>query len=215
MNRTLKERVARILGDSATMLLRQRGFQKRGNVYAYMVNSSLAHLVDVQHSRWNDPREVRFTLNCGVYVPGVTSAFTNTPDPSRPSIVDCCVIGRAGLLKAPYLDTWWAVSSSTSAESDAETRTQLGSMIEGVILPFLRRFPDRRSVAVFLTEPLIPGDQHVQPSSDALRFAYAALIWRSLEDPAKCRECLHRAAESSRDTPLESVVEGFTSRISC
>ena len=79
---TLKNRVKALLAKSATPELKRHGFRKRGNVYV-RPTGDVCHLVDVQYSRWNDSSEVSFTLNCGVWMRGVTSSFRNVTEPVR------------------------------------------------------------------------------------------------------------------------------------
>lgn len=208
----LKNRVSHIMKESLTPLLKQHGFRKHGNVYIREVEPMVQHLVDIQFSRWNDAREVNFTLNCGIYVRGVTSTFMNVPERARPTLGYCCISARVGTLRQPHMDDWWKVLVDDEPERDVQIGRELRSAIEETILPFLDRFQDERSVAEFLSRPPTEADKSVSPQADGFRLAYAAVIWSRLGSPEKARDAIAQAVQRSRKTPIEEVVNAFANR---
>ncbi len=210
----LKERCARILRQSATPALKQQGFHRSGNVYLREVDG-LLHMVDVQYSRWNDAKEVSFTLNCGVYVRGIASALRNGPEPRQPKVADCCLSARVGMVKEPFLDVWWKVSSTDGPARDGAIASEITSTLARTVLPFLERFPDMKAVAEFLSGPRTEGDKHVNPLAEGLRLAYGAIVWSAQGVRERCRKCIEQAVEKSRNTPNEGLIAAFAEKFEC
>ncbi len=209
----IKTRAKSVLADLAAKL-KQHGFNKRGNVYVRQ-SEEVFQMVDVQYSRWNDAEEVNFTLNGGVYVPGVTSRFSNSPEPKRPKLRDCCITVRVGMLTESHLDVWWKMSASDGVLVDRKIKEEIASITENTLMPFLERFRDAKAVAGFLSKQPATEDQHIEPSAEGLRLSYAAIIWAKLGASDRCQTCLERAMQRSRNTPLEGTVTSFTKRFSC
>lgn len=195
-------------------LLREEHFVKRGNTYAYD-NGHVIQMLDVQYSRWNDVREISFTLNCGVFVRGVAAAFRDAADPPKPQIADCCVSARIGLLTDGGLDIWWKVSAEAGASHDESTSTEIATIVKRVALPFLRRFPDETSVAMFLSQPPAAPDRYVEPRAEGLRFAYAAIAWNAAGRRDECQRCFDEAVSRSKQTPLAATIGAFEKRFKC
>ena len=108
MTSQFTRRIDGILKSALTPLLRSRGFRKRGPVYV-AEHGEVTWLVDVQKSQWNDRNEAQFTVNGGVYVPGVVSGYSRRPDPAEPKMVDCCLSVRIGMLDESRVDKWWKI----------------------------------------------------------------------------------------------------------
>lgn len=210
----LKERLNKILLESIARRLKEHGFRKRGDVFSRECRR-VVHLIDIQYSRWNDSTETNFTLNCGVYMPGITAAFRNSAEPKVPKPTDCCIAVRIGMLTESQTDSWWTISAADDPERDDAVREEIASVLEQVALPFLNRFDDPRAVAEFLSGETAKNDEFVEPRAPGLRFAYAALAWRVLGETRRCQEDLRRAVASAERTPLQDIVSGFARRWSC
>ncbi|MEZ5345226.1 MAG: DUF4304 domain-containing protein [Pyrinomonadaceae bacterium] len=74
MTNILNKRLNTISKNQVYMRLKDLGFRKNGAVYS-RVTGGITWLIEVQRSQWNDQSELRFTLNVGVYVPGVWSTY--------------------------------------------------------------------------------------------------------------------------------------------
>jgi hypothetical protein len=210
----LKDRASKILSEAATATLKTRGFKKRGKAYIRQTGR-LGHMVDTQFSRWNDGKEVSFTLNCGIYIPGVTSTFSNSPEPNHPKLEDCCINVRVGGLTESKLDVWWKLSERDTPERDMEIREEICSTIERTMLPFLDRYQNEKAVAEFLSQQRIDADKYIWPRAEGLRLSYAAIIWHMLGVRDTCRECIERAVRESTNTPVDGVVNAFAIRFTC
>ena len=209
-----KNRVNEILRTSLSVLLESRGFEKQSALYVRRLDDIL-HMIEVQRSRWNDLQRQSFTLNCGVYVPGITSAFWNAPEPKQAKLTNCCVNIRVGMLKEPRHDIWWEVSNDDRMEKDAQTRAEIVSIVTESALPFLSRFQTELEIARFLTEERTEADKFVEPRADVTSLVYAGLLWRRLGELNKCSMCIEEAKRRSRKTPLEAVVTAFADRCEC
>jgi len=211
---TLKARAKKLLSESLTPALAHHGFKKERNRYV-RPSGGVAQMVDVQYSRWNDKNEVSFTLNCSVYVPGVTSTFRSSPEPPRPALTDCCVTIRVGMLTQSNLDKWWKLTTDDDLTEDEKIGRELSSLTDNVIVPFFERVADPLAVAKLLSEPTARFVEYFDPRAEELRAAYAAIIWRNLGETAKCRTCISRALELSKTMPLEDVIGDFSRRFTC
>lgn len=107
---------------------------RRGQLYI-RDRDHVFHMVDIQYSRWNDAAKASFTLNAGIYVPGVTSTFRKRPDPEKPKPSDCCISVRVGMLTHEKHDLWWELSES----SDHQSEVRVGEQISRIIRETIRR----------------------------------------------------------------------------
>jgi hypothetical protein len=210
----LKNRTKTILANSLAARLKQYGFTKQGSAWI-RTSGRILHVVDVQHSRWSDAKELSFTLNCGVYVPGVTSRFRNMREPHRPKPTDCCITARVGMLTESKLDVWWKVSEDDTPDADVETTKEIILIIERTILPFFDRFLEEKVVADFLSQHRTKADEHIEPRAEELRLVYAAIILNMLGDGDGCRNFIAQALEKARKGPLEEVIGVFVKRFAC
>lgn len=206
-----KDRVQRVLQQSVGDVLKRRGYQKQTSRYV-RASGELTQMIDVQLSQWSQNKATRFTLNCGVYVPGLSSAYWNTPDPARPKLTDCCVSARVGMLSPSRLDLWWEVTDGDDSEKDGGVVAAVRSAVTGLALPFVERFETVHDIAGFLTEDRTGAANLIEPRATATRLVYAAVLWRKLGEEARSRTCLDEAVQQAQKTPLESVVETFVAR---
>jgi hypothetical protein len=171
-------------------------------------------LVDIQKSRWNDPSEARFTLNCGIYVRGVLTTYANRPDRASPRIEDCCISARIGVLAKEAKDVWWKLMATGDTElSDSIVGDEIRERIEQFLLPFLREFETVQRVAMFLDAPIARSSSLVSPQSEAQRYCYAAVLYSQIGE-AKRRDAALRAAESAAaGGPIEGIVTRLKERL--
>lgn len=135
--RTPQSRFNRMLAGFITPRLNREGFRRQGTTYIRTLEG-LSWLLAVQRSRWNTRTRLEFTLNCGVFIPGVVSTYTGHCMAKSPSIAECSVYERIGLLGADGLDKWWILEESDSECREEEIGIELQAMIESLALPFLR-----------------------------------------------------------------------------
>lgn len=211
--KALKARARAILNEVLSNRVRDLQLVTSGRCYVRRAGS-VAHLLEIQYSRWSDSGELRFTLNCGIYVPGVTSTFRNKPEPAHPTLSDCCMIARAGLLTCAHLDVWWKINFD-EPEGDRLIETGVAECIRDAVLPFWSTFRTSRAVAEFLCKSPTEQFQYVEPRAEALRLAYSALVWRTLDAPKKCRQYLELAVARSAKTPFRDPVLALRERGVC
>jgi hypothetical protein len=67
-------------------------------------------------SRWNQGTTGRFTMNLGVYFPGVAqlSWLPMPANKNRPSTHDCLLETRIGALTPNHQDYWWEIKPSSN-----------------------------------------------------------------------------------------------------
>lgn len=207
MASVLKQRLSRILKDGPTALLLPLGFRKEGLVYR-MTHEEVAWIVDVQTSRWNDAHEVHFTINGGVYAPGVVSSYLRKADPTTPKLADCCISVRIGMLDQCKLDKWWIISTSDRVpdEVDARISAEMCNQVEELLLPFLARFTSLLEVAEFLGEPVVERTRFVAPQAAEQRYAYAGLLYSQLGERVRARAAIDRAMGEAKGKPNEEFI---------
>ena len=206
-----KGRVDEVLQGSIAEILKLRGYRKHANLHVRAVGA-VCHMIEVQFSSWSPKNADRFTLNCGVYVPGVTSVFWNKPEPQRPKLTDSSIYVRVGMLAPSRLDIWWEVTNEGPSDNDARIQSEIRSALIDMALPFVGRFETEQQIARFLTEEPGEEDKLVEPRAAATRKVYAGILWRKLGDEAKCTVCLVEAMRQAGKTPLKPVVEKFVAR---
>jgi hypothetical protein len=127
---------------------------------------------------------------------------------------DCCVSARIGMLSHERLDTWWNFAVNDDPQKRARASLEIRSAMETLAVPFLD-LSEARAVAEFLSQGPSARDKCVDPRSEVLRSAYAAVIWRSLGEREPCKSLLDDAVRKAPKTPLRETVEAFVSRFAC
>ena len=207
----MKARLKNIVARTVTPALKERGFKKAGD--RFVRGDAVVQLVDVQFSRWDNPNEASFTLNCGVWMSGVTSTYRNTAEPASPKLADCCISARVGMLTDSRLDVWWTVRQDDPSELDESTERAVVTALSGAVLPFLRRFETAEAIAEFLSAPLTGPDRLLDPRAEVMRVAYATAAWATLGQAARRDECLARATALAKTGPVKDIIAGFASRV--
>lgn len=98
-------------------LLRPMGYRKAGSVFSRN-NQDVVQLIEIQSSRNNTDFEARFTVNVGVFAPGVV--YEDVRDTTKPSISAGHWHWRLGSLSPEKRDIWWSVNTSTEADVAAQ-----------------------------------------------------------------------------------------------
>jgi hypothetical protein len=202
----LRQRMEATLQEWVTPILAAEGFRKRKNVYERRF-SEMAWVVDIQWGQFKNAVDADWTLNCGVFVEGVTSAYFDRPDPKQAQLLDCCIQTRVGMLSQGRTDKWWRLQSSDEAATvDQQIGEDVSSRIRADCLPFLKRFLTSNDVLDFLVAPRKKELQHVWPQSKAIAFSYAAAIASHLKNQREMEAFLQSAIEESKGSPIEDIV---------
>lgn len=210
---TFNSRLKAIVEEHVSPVLSHSGFQKRKDVYQKEL-PNLAWIIDVQRSRWSDASEAQFTLNCGVFVPGVISTYTNRPERAQVDSVDCCIRTRIGLLSNQMRDKWWTLSKSDNfAIVDRENGAEVAKLLVECALPFLYRFETLDNVLRFLTIPRSPQDKSVWPQAVAVAYSYAAVIASKMNRANDVATALEMAMAASKGSPAEEFVIRLRERL--
>ncbi|WP_170228811.1 DUF4304 domain-containing protein [Polyangium fumosum] len=197
-----------------TPMLHAAGFKKRGIVYVRELGS-VQHLFQHESDDLNTAEKYSFTTNCGIYVPGVKTAYwgPGSVEPKAPDAADGVLNVRPQQL-IPGGKGWFELTSSDGPEKDDEIGQELRRLVETAALPFFDRFPDERAVAEFLSQPRKKEDRHVVPFADTLELFYAAILWKRLGCKDRCRECFEREKAKTKRR-FGSGPEKFMARFSC
>ncbi|REK27104.1 MAG: DUF4304 domain-containing protein [Planctomycetota bacterium] len=202
----LDRRFGNILKDYLTPFLNGWDFRKRR--LSYLRNKdSVTWYVGVQRGRWNNNARIEFTLNCGIFVPGVVSTYTNRPETTSIGLSDCCIIARIGMLSEKKLDKWWVLEDIVeSSDSDITIGTEVNSYMEQYGLPFLSRFQTTEQILSFLHAPVSSDDSLIQPQNRTIRLAYAAILHSMRSEHDELSSAIEAAMEAGHGTPIEGVL---------
>ena len=91
---SLDKALSEVLRIGLTPSLKERGFRKSGASFL-RTEGRLTWILAIQKSRWNSLEEGLFTLNCGVYFPGLQGLYANKKEAGNPRIEDCAVYARS------------------------------------------------------------------------------------------------------------------------
>ena len=202
MANILDNRLNAILKKEVTPLLKALKFKKRRLNYAYGFDE-LCWLVNIQKNQWNDQEELAFTVNCGVYIPGIVSVYANISEPASPSIMHCACSARIGMLMPEKIDIWWTLTLGDSASVNEDIAQDIRCKVENVALPFLNKFKSSQSVADFLLSESSDKYKQVGPMAKTIRLEYSAIIYSRLNRHDEAKRILDIAIEASKDSPIE------------
>lgn len=131
-------------------LLRPLGFRRKGRSFNRRVADGLVHVVTLQMGEYPIGDYVipgiresfygRFTVNLGVFLPGVRSLEHDRPAPEFLREYDCDIRERLSVL-AYSEDRWWDLDHAV-----AETAAEVVRLMDSFGVPFLERFEDCASV---------------------------------------------------------------------
>lgn len=207
MSELLDRRLQSVLSSVVTPPLRRHGFRKKGLNYV-SVSEEMSWLVNVQKSQWSARGEVQFTLNAGAYVPGVVSCFSGRDEPKKPTLADCCLSARIGMLGPWHVDKWWELTESNGSNSAlSEVAEDLEGCVQDWLIPFLLKLRSPAVVADLLAGPISESNKFLNPRSVPQRLAYSALIHLRACDRRKAQEQMDKAVEQARNTPLQETME--------
>jgi hypothetical protein len=209
MASTLRSRFRRLVDEHVTPLLEAHGFRASRDFFRRQTEGMWS-VIDVQKSRWNSPEEARFTLNAGLYVPGVLNTYASRPEPTQPGPGDCCVSARVGMLMPSQKDTWWRVSLE-DPDADRVVGQEMVEACRHYLLPFLARFVSVLDVARFL-EQEDSRYRYVLPRDRAIRLAYAAIIYHRIGMSPHAMATLDQAVAVAR-APLREHMAVLSTRL--
>lgn len=130
--------------------LRPLGFRKKGRSFNRAVADGLVHVVNLQMGEYpigdcaipgrRESYYGRFTVNLGVFLPGVRSVEQNRAPPDFFREYDCDVRERLGVL-ARSDDLWWDLDHAIP-----RTAVQIVRLMDAFGVPFLERFENSTAV---------------------------------------------------------------------
>ncbi|WP_437927062.1 DUF4304 domain-containing protein [Sorangium sp. So ce291] len=141
-----RNRTNKIIREALSTALTSFGFERHGDDYARRIGE-VSHIINTQRSRWSEENRTSFTINCGVHVSHVTSAFRNLPESAQPKLTDCCVSVRIGMLTASRIDIWWELADCNDASECTKAQQDVTVKAAELAIPFLGRFETELQVA--------------------------------------------------------------------
>jgi hypothetical protein len=100
------------------MRLKAHGYRKKGRTFHRRTEESVC-IVNVQASQSNIGSTGTFTINLGVYFPGIEEPLTGGSPSDPPREYDCTLRQRlGGLMPETGGDRWWSVGSDVATVSE-------------------------------------------------------------------------------------------------
>ena len=201
----MRKRFNSLITQWVRPILKQYNFKKSRESYVSK-RDFLSWYFQFQRSQWNTPDRVEFTVNVGVFVPGVVSAYVNRPQKKSISLTDCCIYARIGMLAEAREDCWWVLNIDDDANIvDRTIGLELKKTIEEYAIPFLQNFDTIQQVAEFL-ESTSETSKYVNPMNQAIRFAYAAILYSFVDNNLEQQAAITKAVALAKDSPIEEHV---------
>ncbi|MEM8883280.1 MAG: DUF4304 domain-containing protein [Planctomycetota bacterium] len=208
---TLEEAFGEVLSRGFTAHLKPRGFRKQRWTYTRRL-SEVVWLLQAQRSQWNDSRGLSFTVNLGVYVPGVATLIDGKPEPKSPSLVRASVHGRIGGLDPENLDVWWNLDPGDLAATTSRAIAEIGERIQQRALPFLERMESIEDVLANL-DSLHPGFVLGRATHEAALKALNGSPASALETLGELESSLSPSLDESVRASIRSRCEEMAGRI--
>lgn len=212
MSSPFDSRLTKILGLSITPLLKAEGFSKNRKCY-HRKHETLTWVIELQKSRWNDQQQMQFTLNCGIYIPGVISTYINRSEPKNPEIPFCCITVRVGMLQQDHLDKWWTLSVDQDEATDQLIEQELHLAVTNNLLPFLSKFKGMDDVLSYLEKPRPESERYVSPIDEVQSRIYLAILYWLKGNQQNSQENLQAAEQAAVGKPIEEAVINLRARI--
>lgn len=169
----------RILAHGIRPLLKEAGFAKSGAEFRRR-RGDLVDCLQFQRGRWDGPRQLSFTVNCGVYVPGTGEVWADVRANEGPAEVRASVRDRIGYVCGGRFDTWWELPIRASKRKVAATSDDLVDRLRYKVLPWLEQFASPTDVGDYLVNPA--------PGPGRVRIGYREIV-QSAEDLCEAAAC--------------------------
>jgi hypothetical protein len=169
----------RILEQGVRPLLKEAGFAKSGLEFKRR-RGDLIDCVRFQRGRWDGPRRLSFTVNCGVYVVGAREVWTDACIGERPGEVKAAVRARIGSVCGDEADVWWELSVRWRRRKVAAAADDLVERLRDKVLPWFGRFRTPINVGDYLVDP--------EPGPGRVRIGYREVV-QSAEDLCEAAAC--------------------------
>ena len=117
MSSEIGKRIDAIVGGALAARLKEHGYRKKGRTFHRRGDDGTC-IVHVQASQSNLGGGGSFTINLGVYFPGIEEPLSGGAPSDPPREVDCTLRQRlGGLMPDIRGDHWWSVTSSSDADA--------------------------------------------------------------------------------------------------
>jgi hypothetical protein len=133
-------------------LLGSHGFSRKAFLFSRR-SEDLLHLVQLQGSNTNTRTSSKFTVNVGVWVPGLAPG-------KLPAISAAHWRQRLGFLCPEHQDIWWQVEQ----QSAPTVARDIAARVERYALPSLASLPNSKSLLALWQRGSSPGLTRVQAS---------------------------------------------------
>ena len=135
-----------VIAGSLTPVLRPWGFKKTGHNFRRAL-AQCTQVVNVQASSWSSAKELRFTVNMGVFYPEVLALGPLDrwkPGASGPPEHKCQLRTRLGQFMPGGADKWWTIHAGDDAGPAVNELTDAFTLYGVPWLEAVRSFEDAR-----------------------------------------------------------------------
>lgn len=130
---------------------KEMGFRKNGNVFNRKTNE-LIQVVSIQKSRWNNPDNISFTFNIGLFDPEIYLQESKQEIPKFIREYDCQLRIRLGQITKSH-DYWYELNKVTNKEN---LKIEIYADLYNSLKPILQKNTDLNSIKyLILNDPII------------------------------------------------------------
>ena len=140
-----------IIKEGFQFVLKPLGFKKKALNF-YLQLPDLGQIINVQKSYYGSKDHIKYTINCGVFIPEywkVVYNYNNEPIPDYPTEPVCFIRRRIGDL-INNNDIWYEVDKTTD-EKDQVNKMQKN--LNQFILPFFNKLRTKADILSALDDP--------------------------------------------------------------
>lgn len=210
----LSRRVAKIIKTRVSPFLLGLGFERLGTIY-YVVCADVEWLIEIQRGKWSGNGVVDFTINYGVYVPGIVGWYSGADESGGPKSNLCCILKRVEFPAIQGADRWWSVATEDVDPEDVDggIGDEIIDQIENVIMPFLEQMRSLDDVARALVDDAWAAMKYASPRSRAIRLVYAGLIYHKMGHTTRAIEVMNRGIEIGGNGPAGVYIRKARERV--
>jgi hypothetical protein len=145
------ESMTRLATEPLAASLKSCGYRKMGRKFCRALGD-VDHLIVIQKSVSSSAREIRVTVNLGIWIRSLAPIRAGVPD--KADLWSAHWQARIGHLMPAPKDRWWTATSDDEASAIGQ---EMAGALTKYGLPMLERFPDARTLVALWREGASPG----------------------------------------------------------
>jgi len=195
------------VNESISRVLIGNGYKRSSSTWRKW-SGDICHMASVQRSQWNHEELISFTINLGIYVRGFVPLVYPLPEPTNPSVIDCCMQCRLSMLSPERCDTWWEFRPVSDRSDASKSVVEITDLLETYGLSFFDRFSSLETIVNYLRSPRSRSEPTIWPEGEVHARETAAVLtylYNGADDG--CSELQRLVDEHPRDARTRITAE--------